>query len=126
MLAVHGVPWISDSPTLEFQIQTEPGALLVMGGEAIPTTSSGFANISTVLAVSSSGLHQESDDQYFFYHNDGQNEFSISSTDSAGNSANTSFQVVHDPNPPSDVSLLSLMDQASSVSYTHLTLPTKA
>ena len=113
ILAVHGVPWISQSPTLEFQIQTEPGALLVMGGEAIPTNSTGFANITTVLEVSSSGLHEESGHQYFFYHNSGQNEFSITSTDSAGNSANTSFQVVHDPDPPSDVSLISLIDQAS-------------
>ena len=113
ILAVHGVPWISQSPNLEFQIQTEPGALLEMDGEAIPTNSTGFANISTVLEVSSSGLYEESDHQYFFYHNSGQNEFSIKSTDSAGNSANTSFQVVHDPDPPSDVSLISLIDQAS-------------
>ena len=113
MLAVHGVPWISETSTLEFQIQTEPGALLVMDGEVIPTNSSGFANITTELAVSSSGLHQDSDDEYFFYHNGGQNEFSITSTDNAGNSANRSFQVVHDPNPPSDVSLISLQDQAS-------------
>ena len=113
ILAVHGVPWISQSPTLEFQIQTEPGALLVMDGEAIPTNSTGFANINTVLEVSSSGLHEDSGHQYFFYHNSGQNEFSITSTDSAGNSANTSFQVVHDPDPPSDVSLISLIDQAS-------------
>jgi hypothetical protein len=113
MLAVHGVPWISGSPTLEFQIQTEPGALLVLDGEVIPTNSTGFANITTELAVSSLGLHEDSDDEYFFYHNDGQNEFSITSTDNAGNAANTSFQVVHDPNPPSDVSLISIKDQAS-------------
>jgi hypothetical protein len=63
--------------------------------------------------VSSLGLHEGSDDAYFFYYNGVQNEFSITSTDNAGNSANISFQVVHDPNPPSDVSLISLIDQAS-------------
>jgi len=113
MLAVHGVPWISVSSTLEFQIQTEPGALLVLDGEVIPTNSTGFANITTELEVSSLGIHEDSDDDYFFYHNAGQNDFSITSTDNAGNSANTSFQVVHDPNPPSDVSLISIKDQAS-------------
>ena len=113
MLAVHGVPWISKSQTLEFQIQTEPGALLVLNGEPITTNSTGFANISAQLEVSSSGVNPDSDDAFFFYHNGEQNEFWITSTDNAGNSANASFQVVHDPDPPSDVSLISLQDQAS-------------
>ena len=112
MLAVHGVPWISGDPNLEFQIQTEPGALLFLDGAAIPTNSTGFANITAELEVSQLGLHEGSEEGFFFYYNEAQNEFSITSTDNAGNSANASFQVVHDPNPPSDVSLLSLRDQA--------------
>ena len=113
MLAVHGIPWISDSPTLEYQIQTEPGALLVVDGTTIPTNATGFANMSVNLEVSSMGVHDGPEGEYFFFYNGAPNVFSISSTDNAGNTANSSFQVVHDPNPPSDVSLISLRDQAS-------------
>ena len=113
MLAVHGIPWISDTPTLEYQIQTEPGALLIVDGEITLTNATGFANMSAELEVSSMGVYDDSEGGYFFFHNGAPNVFSISSTDNAGNAAHSSFQVVHDPNPPSDVSLISLQDQAS-------------
>ena len=32
MLAIHGVPWITNTETLDFQIQTEPGSNLVVEG----------------------------------------------------------------------------------------------
>ena len=113
MLAVHGIPWISDTPTLEYQIQTEPGSLLIVDGEITLTNATGFANMSAELEVSSMGIYDDSEGGYFFFHNGAPNVFSISSTDNAGNAAHSSFQVVHDPNPPSDVSLISLQDQAS-------------
>ena len=113
ILALYGVPWISESQTLDFQIQTEPGAMLVVNGEPTSINESGLASMSIELEASTMGVFDGLiEDQSFFY-NAPSNEFSISSSDNAGNVAHTYFQVVHDPNPPSDATLVSLQDQAS-------------
>jgi subtilisin family serine protease len=113
ILAVHGVPWISSSSTLDYQIQTESGALLMVNGAIVSTNETGVANMTLDLEPSTMGVHVSPEGESLFYHNGAQNAFSISSTDAAGNFANTSFQVVHDPYPPSDVYLISIRDQAS-------------
>ena len=113
ILALHGVPWISDSQTLDFQIQTEPGAILIVNGESTAINESGFAIMSVELEASTMGVFDGLNEQQSFFYNTPSNEFSISSSDNAGNIAQAYFQVVHDPNPPSDVSLVSLQDQAA-------------
>ena len=113
LLAIHGVPWITNSENLDLQIQTEPGSVLVVGGSTVPTDDSGRANLSFVLEESEIGLFGGPDGEQSFYYNPEENVFEVSSTDNAGNSANSSFQVVYDPSPPSEVSLITLQDQAS-------------
>ena len=112
MLAIHGVPWITNTETLDFQIQTEPGSNLVVEGSVVETNEEGLANLSFVLEESEMGIFAgQSGDQSFYYNSD-PNVFEVSSTDNAGNSAMASFQVVFDPSPPSEVSLITLQDQA--------------
>ena len=112
MLAIHGVPWITNTETLDFQIQTEPGSDLVVEGSVVETNEEGLANLSFVLEESEMGLFSgHSGDQPFYYNGD-PNVFEVSSTDNAGNSVTSSFQVVYDPSPPSEVSLMTLQDQA--------------
>lgn len=113
ILIAHGIPWISDSQTLDFQIQTEPGALLIINGEPIPTNDSGFAILTANLEPSWMGVYDHQSEQQPFYFNPPSNEFSISSSDVAGNIAQSYFQVVHDPDSPTAVSLVSIQDQAS-------------
>ena len=112
ILAVYGVPWITNSEILEFQIQTEPGSNLVVEGSAIETNEEGLANLSFVLAESEMGIFSDQSGGQPFYYNSESNVFQVSSTDNAGNSAATSFQVVYDQSPPSEVSLITLQDQA--------------
>ena len=56
MLVIHGIPWITSSETLEFQIQTEPGSKLVVEGSVVETNEEGLANLSFVLEESEMGL----------------------------------------------------------------------
>ena len=112
VLVVSGVPWISNSQELEVSIHTEPGATLTIDGTEFPTSESGIANYTIQLEESLMGVDPTSAGSTIFYHNNESNEFTIESTDSAGNSAQASFQIVFDPTPPIDVSLLSISDQA--------------
>ena len=56
MLAILGVPWITSTETLDFQIQTEPGSHLVVEGSVVETNEEGLANLSFVLEESEMGL----------------------------------------------------------------------
>ena len=110
-MSIFGVPWISNSKTLEFMVQTEPGSILIVNGEPTPISESGSVNLSFDLEESQMGLSGTSSSSQF-YHNGEGNVFSITSSDQAGNTASTSFQVVFDPEAPSDVSLTSLNEQS--------------
>ena len=111
-LIVSGVPWISNSQTLEISIQTEPGASLTFDGTILTTNEFGIANHTLELDESQMGVSPEAQGGNTFYYNSDSNVFTIESSDNAGNSATASFQVVFDPDPPSEVSLLSIIDQA--------------
>ena len=111
-LIVSGVPWISNSQTLEISIQTEPGASLTFDGTILTTNEFGIANHTFELEESQMGVSPEAQGGNTFYYNSDSNVFTIESSDNAGNSATASFQVVFDPDPPSEVSLLSIIDQA--------------
>ena len=120
MLVIHGVPWITNSETLDFQIQTEPGSNLVVEGSVVETNEEGLANLSFLLEESDMGIFTGQSGDQSFYYNSESNVFGVSSTDNAGNSATASFQVVYDPSPPYEVSLIAL--QLSNI---HISEPTR-
>ena len=107
-LLISGFPWISNSSSIDVSIQTEPGAILTMDGVGLELDDSGRSNQTIILEESTMGLHMNRP----FFHSGPGNSFVISSTDGAGNAVSSSFQVVYDPDPPSDVDLVSLVDQA--------------
>jgi hypothetical protein len=110
-LFVTGVPWITSSHEVVIGIQTEPGAILTFDGTIIDVNESGFAQHLLHLEPSQVGYFEGSQGVPAFYHNGDSNVFAISSYDLAGNSASTSFQVVYDPTPPSEVGVVSILDQ---------------
>ncbi len=111
-LLVTGVPWITSSQEVAIGILTEPGAILTIGGNTIDVNESGFAQHLLQLVPSQVGYFEGSQGVPAFYHNGEPNVFSVSASDTAGNSASKSFQVVYDPTPPSEVELTSILDQA--------------
>ena len=111
-LVVFGVPWISSSQEIYFSVQTEPGSNLSINNQSVELNSSGFANLTLSLEKSQMGFYVGPDESQVFYYNPESNVFTIKSTDSAGNSATSSHQVVFDPDPPSNVTFISLQDQA--------------
>jgi len=111
-LLVNGVPWISNSQEINLTIQTEPGSRVTIDGLEINLNKSGIANHSIQLEKSQSGYHPEQPGDGVFYYHGEDNVFTINSSDPAGNTASSSFQVVFDPDAPSDVVLLSVIDQA--------------
>jgi hypothetical protein len=110
-LFVTGVPWITSSHEVVIGIQTEPGAILTFDGTIIDVNESGFAQHLLHLEPSQVGYFEGSQGVPAFYHNGDSNVVAISSYDLAGNSASTSFQVVYDPTPPSEVGVVSILDQ---------------
>ena len=92
VLVVSGVPWISNSQELEVSIHTEPGATLTIDGTEFPTSESGIANYTIQLEEALMGVDPTSAGSTIFYHNNESNEFTIESTDSAGNSAKASLR----------------------------------
>ena len=111
-LLVTGVPWITTSQEVAIGIQTEPGTTLSVGGTTIDVNESGFAQHLLQLEPSQAGYSEGSQGVPAFYHNGGSNVFSVSASDPAGNSASKSFQVVYDPFSPSEVEIISILDQA--------------
>ena len=114
-LLVSGVPWISSLQVINFTIQTEPGSVVTVDGLEIVVEKGGFANHSIILDTSQPGIHQGPNGSEFFYYNSVQNVFTVNSTDPAGNTAQSSFQVAFDPDPPSQTELLSLVDQVGFI-----------
>ena len=110
-LAIFGVPWITNSQTLNFSIRTEPGAILTFDGTVLQIDESGISNHSIELQKSRTGIFDGPDGPAFLYDVD-SNVFSVESADKAGNRINSSFQVVFDPDPPSEVNFVSIIDQA--------------
>ena len=115
-LAIFGIPWISNSQVLDITIHTEPDAILTFDGTVLQTNDSGFANHTILLEKSRFGIHNSHVGNSTFLYNVESNVFEVESKDGAGNSALASFQVVFDPDPPSDVTLISVTDQ-SGFSY---------
>ena len=107
-MLISGFPWISNSSTINVSIQTEPGATVTMDGSELESDDYGFSNLTINLDRSTMGLHLNRT----FFHNGPGNTFNISSTDKAGNIRSSSLQVVYDPDPPSEVELVYLVDQA--------------
>ena len=111
-LLVTGVPWITTSQEVAIGIVTEPGATLSLDGTVIEANESGYAQSLLQLEPSQVGYYEGSQGVPTFYHNGDANVFAISASDAAGNSASRSFQVVYDPTTPSEVELMSVLDQA--------------
>ena len=114
-LLVSGVPWITGSPEVNFTIQTEPGSSVTVDGLEIPLGKYGLANHSILLDRSQMAAFQDQQGNGAFYYNGEANLFTVNSSDPAGNSIHSSFQVVYDPDPPSNAEFISLVDQAGFV-----------
>jgi len=109
-LAIHDVPWISSSPTVQISIQTEPGASIIVDDQWVSVDANGSAMHEVQLSPSQLGFHESLVDPYPFFYLGDDNYFEVTSTDMAGNQNTASFQIVHDPSPPDEVSISSIVD----------------
>jgi len=120
-LAVQDIPWISNASTVQIRVQTEPEANLKVNGQPIPTADNGSATFSVQLVPSQIGYYQDGSsadsigESYPFYYLGDANYFEVTSTDMAGNQNAASFQIVHDPAPPDELTIISLIDNHGTI-----------
>ena len=100
---------ITSNPVMTYQIWTEPNATLTHSGVLLELDEQGMAEHSFLLEEAEIGFHEASNSPYYFL--DGSSVFTISVSDQAGNTVNREFQVIFDPDSPSDSEFLVMEDQ---------------
>ena len=101
-LFIYGVPEITNNPYVNLVIQTEPGVSVYEDGSLIPNFDEyGFANWTIGLIPSEIGIEYSSAEiSNDYYLISAENEFTITSIDSAGNSVSSSHMVIYDSENP--------------------------
>ena len=101
-LLIYGVPEITNKPYVNLIIQTELGASVFQDSSRISDFDNyGFTNWTVGLIPSQIGIDYSSDSgasEYYLIPE--ENEFTITSTDAAGNSISSSHMVIFDPQVP--------------------------
>ena len=121
-LAVSHIPWITSNEILTYQIQTEPGASAYHSGGPIVIDESGNAEVSFQLSQAEVGYDPSTGNPYYYI--GGSSIFDITVSDAAGNAVSRHYEVIFDPELPSNPSLHSLADQDGRVySPSEITTP---
>ncbi len=108
-VSISNIPLITQNPVLTYQIWTEPGATLTHSGTVVELDDQGMAEHSFLLDKAEIGFDESSNSSYYFVN--GSSVFVISVYDEAGNSITREFQVIFDPDPPSNSEFLLMNDQ---------------
>ena len=108
-VSISSIPMITSNPVMTYQIWTEPDATLTHSGTIVELDEQGMAEYSFLLDKAEIGFDESSNSPYYFLN--GSSIFTISVSDEAGNTVNREFQVIFDPDPPSESEFLSLKDQ---------------
>jgi subtilisin family serine protease len=121
-LAVSHIPWITSNEILTYQIQTEPGASAYHSGGPIVIDELGNAEVSFQLSQAEVGYDPSTGNPYYYI--GGSSIFDITVSDAAGNAVSRHYEVIFDPELPSNPSLHSLVDQDGRVySPSEITTP---
>ncbi|MBP12244.1 MAG: hypothetical protein CMA71_01710 [Euryarchaeota archaeon] len=108
-VSISNIPVITQNPVLTYQIWTEPGTTLTHSGIVLELDDQGMAEHSFLLDKAEIGFDESSNSPYYFIN--GSSVFTISVFDEAGNSITREFQVIFDPDPPSNSEFLLMNDQ---------------
>ncbi len=108
-VSISSIPMITQNPVLTYQVWTEPGATLTHSGTVIQLDEQGMVEHSFLLEQAEVGFDESSNSPYYFL--DGSSVFTISVSDKAGNSITREFQVIFDPEPPTESELILISDQ---------------
>ena len=103
---------ITTNPVMTYQLWTEPNATITHSGTSLELDEQGMVEHSFLLEKAEIGFDETSNSPYYFLN--GSSVFTISVSDQAGNTVNREFQVIFDPDSPSDSEFLTMEDQDGS------------